>query len=218
MKTERQRSSRVTRWLTWISMLAVVSVGLGSLVRLALRSDAEPSPRAAVPIAPAIALDFALTDHRGARVTAETYRGKWLLVFFGFTHCPDVCPTTLAEFAEVMRRLGVDAKRVQPLFISVDPERDTPETLAKYVSAFDPRIVGLTGAPEEIARVAKPLGVYFARAPDEGDPKQYTVSHTSYTFLFDPGGRMAAGFGYDKTVDEIVAEMGRLGVSGGSTR
>ena len=107
---------------------------------------------------------FRLVDHTGASVTDETYRGKWLVMFFGFTHCPDICPTTLNKIADVIELLGKDAEKVQPLFVTVDPQRDTAETLPDYVAAFDSRIIGLTGSDEEIAAVARSYALWQREA------------------------------------------------------
>ena len=113
---------------------------------------------------------FTLTAHTGERMSDADFRGTYMLVFFGFTFCPDVCPTTLADMHAVMEALGEDAAAVQPLFVSVDPERDTPEALATYVAAFDDRIIGLTGSEQEVEAVADAYGVYYEYVPDDVDP------------------------------------------------
>lgn len=137
---------------------------------------------------------FALTAPDGTTVTDETYRGKWLLVFFGYTFCPDICPTTLNEIAAALDRLGPDAAKLQPLFITVDPERDTPEVMGQFTAAFDGRIVGLTGSPQQIAAVAREYGAYSAvRNAGAGD-KDYLVDHSTYIYLMDPRGKFARGF------------------------
>jgi protein SCO1/2 len=130
-----------------------------------------------------------LVDHTGAERTLEDYRGKVVVVFFGFTQCPDVCPTTLVELSEVMKLLGDRADEVQVLFVTVDPERDTPELLAKYVPAFDPRFVGLWGDSEAIARTAKDFKVFYQKSK-ETSPGSYSVDHTAGTYIFDPDGRV----------------------------
>jgi protein SCO1/2 len=128
---------------------------------------------------------FTLVDHTGAIVTDETYRGKWLVMFFGFTHCPDICPTTLSKIASMMELLGQDAEKVQPLFITVDPERDTVEVLRDYVAAFDRRIIGLTGSAEQIATVAK---IYDVISQRSGDGANYTIGHSTPIYIVDPNG------------------------------
>lgn len=133
--------------------------------------------------------DFTLTAHTGERVRLSDWRGRWVALYFGYTFCPDVCPTTLAQLAQARRQLGADAEKVQVIMVTVDPERDTPERLAAYVRAFDPTFVGLTGTPTEIAAVASPLGVYFARQ-EVGGASGYLVDHTASVLLLDPQGRL----------------------------
>jgi protein SCO1 len=152
----------------------------------------------------AIGGPFTLTDQTGKTVTDQTYKGKWLLVFFGFTFCPDVCPTTLNQVAQVMDRLGPLASQVQPLFITVDPARDTPPVLAQYTAAFDPRIVGLTGTPEEIAAAAKAYRVYYAKVDQGGD---YTMDHSAILYVMRPDGRYEAFFSADAKADDITAKL-----------
>ncbi|WP_459616496.1 SCO family protein [Bordetella sp. 2513F-2] len=131
--------------------------------------------------------DLALTDHNGTRRTLQDFAGKVQVVFFGFTQCPDVCPTALAELAQVMQKLGDDAGKVQVLLITVDPERDTPDVLKQYVTTFDPRFLGLTGTPDEIRRAAASFKAYYAKVPrDNGD---YTMDHTAAFYLFDAKGQ-----------------------------
>ncbi len=132
---------------------------------------------------------FALTGHDGKPRTLADFRGKVVAVFFGYTHCPDVCPTTLSEFAEAMRQLGPAADRVQVLFVTVDPERDTPELLSHYVPAFDPRFLGLYGDVETIARTAKAYRVFYQKVPGQ-TPGSYTVDHSAGSFVYDPQGRL----------------------------
>ena len=153
---------------------------------------------------------FELTDHTGQRRTLADFRGKVVLVFFGFTNCPDACPTAMAEMAQVVDRLGPDGARVQGIFISVDPERDTAEVLSKYVPAFHPSFIGLRGTPEEIARTAKEFKVYYkANKPEQGaDARHYLVDHTAAIFVLDPRGKprlyvSANGRSVDRMVDDV---------------
>ena len=132
------------------------------------------------------AKDFSLTDHNGQPRHLADFRGKVVTVFFGYTQCPDVCPTSLAGMAEVMRLLGSDAARLQVLFITVDPERDTRELLAQYVPAFNPSFLGLYGDPATTAAVAKDFKVFYRKV---GEGPNYTVDHSAGTFVFDPAGR-----------------------------
>jgi protein SCO1/2 len=152
----------------------------------------------------AIGGPFALTDQTGKAVTDQTYKGKWLLVFFGFTYCPDVCPTTLNQVAQVMDRLGPLASQVQPLFITVDPARDTPPVLAQYTAAFDPRIVGLTGTPAEIAAAAKAYRVYYAKVDQGSD---YSMDHSAILYVMRPDGRYEAFFAADAKADDMTAKL-----------
>ena len=129
-----------------------------------------------------------LTDHNGQRRTLANFRGKVVVVFFGFTHCPDVCPTTMLELSQVAKALGPDAGKMQVLFVTVDPERDTPEVLRQYIPSFNPAFLGLYGSVEETARAAKEFKVYFHKQPQRGG--DYTVDHTAGTYVLDPNGRL----------------------------
>ncbi|MBK4734746.1 SCO family protein [Noviherbaspirillum pedocola] len=135
------------------------------------------------------ARDFTLTDQNGKPRTLADFRGKAVVVFFGYTHCPDVCPTTMAEMAGVMKELGPQADRVQVLFITLDPARDTPEVLKAYVPAFDPRFLGLSGSQEQIDAVAKEFRVFYQKVPGK-EPGSYTLDHTAGSYVFDPQGRV----------------------------
>lgn len=133
--------------------------------------------------------DFALTDHHGKPRRLSEFRGKVVALFFGFTQCPEVCPTTLAEFAQVYRALGPDADRVQVIFVTLDPERDTRELLAQFVPAFDARFLALSGTPEQTRQVADAYDVTYRKVAGR-TPGFYTIDHTSYIFLFDASGRL----------------------------
>lgn len=135
------------------------------------------------------AKDFALTDHNGKQRTLADFKGKAVVVFFGYTQCPDVCPTTMAEMATVMKELGPLADKVQVLFITVDPERDTPELLSKYVPAFDSRFLGLVGDKAATDKVAKEFKVFYQKVPGK-EPGSYTMDHTAGSYVFDPQGRI----------------------------
>ena len=133
--------------------------------------------------------DFSLTDHNGRTRTLADFRGQVVVVFFGYTRCPDVCPTTLAEMKLVKEQLGEDGKRLQVVFITIDPERDTPQLLAKYVPAFDPSFLGLYGDAAATARVAKDFKVFYQKEPGK-TPENYTMAHTAASYVFDPQGRL----------------------------
>lgn len=151
---------------------------------------------------------FSLTDHNGQQVTEKTYAGQYKLVFFGYTYCPDVCPTTLTTLSNTLDILGSAAEKVTPLFISVDPERDTVEHLKEYVGYFHPRIVGLTGTEEQIAAVAKAYRVYYAKAkPSQDDPLDYLMDHSSITYLIGPDGSFLEHFSHGTEPEKIAERL-----------
>lgn len=152
---------------------------------------------------------FALTDAQGQRRTLAEFRGKVVVVFFGFTHCPDVCPTTMAELATVRQALGPDGARVQGIFVTVDPERDTPELLKSYVSAFAPDFVALRGTPEQTAALAKSFKVFYAKVPGK-TPDSYTVDHTAGSYVFDAQGRVRLFTRYGMGAEALAADLRRL--------
>ena len=133
--------------------------------------------------------DFALKDPSGRLRTLADFRGKAVVVFFGYTQCPDVCPATLASLAQAMKKLGADADRVQVLFVTVDPERDTPQILAQYAPAFDPRFLALYGDADQTARTAKEFKVIYQKVPGP-TPGSYTMDHSAGSYVFDPQGRL----------------------------
>ncbi|WP_442807733.1 SCO family protein [Trinickia soli] len=133
--------------------------------------------------------DFSLTDTSGKTRSLADYKDKAVVLFFGYTHCPDVCPTTMAELAQALQQLGPDAKRVQVLFVTVDPERDTPQVLSQYVQAFNPSFVGLRPSDAQLAKVAKDFRVYYAKVPG-ASPDSYTMNHTAASYVFDPSGKL----------------------------
>lgn len=150
---------------------------------------------------------FTLVDQKGNTVTDENFRGRWMLVFFGFTHCPDVCPTALNDISQTMSALGPLADKVQPIFITVDPERDTPQAMADYVANFDPRILALTGTDAQVAQAAKAYRVYYKKVP-QGDG--YTMDHTGILYLMDPQGRFMTHFTPNTPPDEMAARIRKL--------
>jgi protein SCO1/2 len=158
-----------------------------------------------LPQVAAIGGPFSLTDHNGRTVTDQDLRGRPFLVFFGFTHCPDICPTTMFEISEIIRKLGPDGDRVRAVFISVDPERDTPAALKDYVSSFDPRIIALTGDDAAIAGVAKAYRAIYRKVPlKEGG---YTMDHTAIIYLMDKEGRFVTPFSLKRTTDAAAADL-----------
>ena len=181
---------------------------LVGLVLAACRGDPGPVPLEGATIGG----PFALTSHEGRRVTDADMAGKYRLVYFGFTFCPDVCPVDLQTIGAGLRRFEESdpdrAEKVQPIFVSVDPERDTPQVLSEYVAAFHPRLIGLTGTPEEIARVARAYGVYYQRgAPSEGGG--YGVDHARMAILYGPDGKPIVIVPHDQGPDGVAAELDR---------
>jgi len=152
---------------------------------------------------------FALTDHTGKPRTLADFKGKAVVVFFGYTQCPDVCPTTMAEMATVMQKLGPLADQVQVLFITLDPERDTQELLANYVPAFDKRFLGLRGTPEQTAKTAKEFKVFYSKVPGT-DPGSYTIDHTAGSYVFDRDGRLRLFVRHGQGPDPIVHDLRQL--------
>lgn len=153
---------------------------------------------------------FSLVDHKGRPVTDRDFRGKFMLVFFGYTFCPDVCPIDLQIISKAVDALGEAGNRVQPIFITVDPERDTPEVLARYVSHFHPRLLGLTGTPEQVAVAAQAYGVLYIKAIDaavSGDREQaqYLMDHSALTYLLGPDGRFRAAFPHSTDPNKLAA-------------
>ena len=152
------------------------------------------------------AREFQLTGHDGKPRTLADFRGKVVVLFFGFTHCPDICPATLAQFAQAAKQLGADGDRVQFLFVTVDPERDTAEVLAQYVPAFDSRFVGLTGDAQAIARTAKEFKVIFQKQAGK-TADSYTVDHSAGTYVFDREGRVRLFVRHDQPVEDVVHDI-----------
>jgi protein SCO1/2 len=202
--------------MQWKSMGLVVAGAIALLVagRWAVENWlAAPQPSQGEAL---IESEFSLVDHTGNSVTDEDFEGKWQLVVFGFTSCPDVCPTALIGVSAVLEELGDGAEQVQPLFITVDPERDTPEVMAEYVANFDPRILGLTGSPEQIKQAAQAFRAHYAKVEQEGQPDGYTMDHSAFLYVMSPDGEYATHF---SPADEpvTVADAIRAYVSGERT-
>ncbi|GLH78631.1 copper-binding protein [Bradyrhizobium sp. SSBR45G] len=191
--------SNATRPLVIVGAFAaslVVGLSLMFLIMGGGRNIAAPA---------AIGGPFQLTDQSGAVVTEKSLEGRPTLIFFGFTHCPDVCPTSLFEISEVLRAMGKDADGVNAYFISVDPERDNPATMKDYLSSFDSRLKGLTGDPEVLAKVLTEYRVYAKKVPlKDGD---YTMDHTALVYLMDRSGRFVAPFNLKRTPEEAAADL-----------
>ena len=151
--------------------------------------------------------DFRLTDADGHERSLADYRGKYVMVFFGYVYCPEVCPTALIRAAEARNGLGADREKVQVITITLDPERDSPAAIGKYAVAFDPSFVGLWGTPERIREVAKEFRVYYQKVPIG---QSYSVDHTALTYIFDPEGRLRLAMGHQLTRDQYIADLRRL--------
>lgn len=149
---------------------------------------------------------FTLLDQDGRRVTEKDFLGKYMLVFFGYTYCPDVCPTELQVMTAALDQMGAEAQRIQPVFVSIDPDRDTPSVLKAYVGNFGDRLVGLTGTPEEVAAMAKAYRVYYARAGG-GSGKDYLMDHSSIIYLMGPDGRFVKHMPYTTDAPKLAAEL-----------
>ncbi len=175
------------------SWIRVLVCALACSMVLVACDNKPPVPKAAFTNTDITGIDYAqgfeLIDHTGQKRTLADYKGKAVVVFFGFTHCPDVCPTTLAEMAAVKKELGADSDKLQVLFVTVDPERDTQQALADFVPAFDPSFIGLYGTPEQTAKLQKDFKLFVQKVKNkEGDG--YSVDHTAGSYVYDPQGRI----------------------------
>ena len=202
--------------LTVLPILVLLALAAaGALWRL---GDLRSQSATATPASPSAELGgpFSLTDQYGMRRTDMEFRGKYMLIFFGYTSCPDVCPTTLAVEAEALDKIGSRAGLVAPIFISVDPQRDTPDRLKSYLSAFDakppaarPNFVGLTGSEEEIAKAAEAYRVYYRAHLDalHGNGADYSIDHTGNVYLMSPEGKFIAYYSQGILPDEMAADL-----------
>jgi protein SCO1/2 len=196
----RGRSFRVLPVLG--AFLCGLVLVFGAIIHISGRS-----PSAIGPAIAAVGGPFHLEDQNGKPVSDEAMKGRPFLVFFGFAHCPDVCPTTLFEMSEVIRQLGKDADRIGALFITVDPERDTPAVLKDYLSSFDPHLRGLSGDPAAINAAIKAYRVYAKKIPLEGG--DYTMDHTAVVYLMDKDGHFVAPFNLKRSPEAAAAELRR---------
>lgn len=151
--------------------------------------------------------DFRLTDADGRERSLADYRGKYVMLFFGYVYCPEVCPTVLLRAAEVRNAFGAQKEKIQVITITLDPERDTPADIGNYATAFDPSFVGLWGTPERIREVAKEFHVYYQKVPTGNS---YSVDHTAFTYIFDPEGRLRLAMGHKQTTEQYIADLRRL--------
>jgi len=193
-------------------LLAVILI-IGALAFAALQAHRQAGQTSGDKITamPAIGGPFSLVDQNGNAATEATFKGKLMLVYFGYTYCPDVCPTTLTEMGNAVEALGPQGDKVMPVFITVDPVRDTPEHLKEYLSFFHPRFVALTGTPEQVAAAAKAYRVYYAKAKtgitSASDALDYLVDHTSIVYLMGPEGGLKAHFPHGTSADAMAKKI-----------
>jgi protein SCO1/2 len=199
-ESRRMTPQAARLWLVLGAFLAGLALCFGVIALIA-------GPRSSAPVFQAAQVGgaFRLLDQDGKPITDQDLKGKPFLVFFGFTRCPDVCPTTLFDVSEVMRSLGPDADRTAALFVTVDPERDTAAALKDYLASFDPHVHGLTGDPAALAAVAKAYRVYYKKVPlDGGD---YTMDHTAIVYLMDKEGHFVSPFSLKRKPEVAAAEL-----------
>ena len=192
-----------------LTLVFAVIVGLGLATTLFLVSKHQTGmPQSTgselIPVTEdAFGGPFTLTDHTGKKVTEKDFAGKYRLIYFGFTYCPAICPTELAKITSAMKLVGDKGKDIQPIFITVDPERDTVEAMGKYVEMFHPSLVGLTGTPEEIKAVAKAYKIYFAKVQDES-MNDYTMDHSSFIYFIGPDDRLLRIFRMEDSAEDMA--------------
>jgi protein SCO1 len=189
----------LVRWMTGLCCV---------LAAPALLESAQFAGQAVVP--PPAALDFTLQASDGSEFKLSQQRGKVVLLNFGYTFCPDVCPTTLAELSQVRARLGDAAKRVQTAFITLDPERDTPERLNIYIKTFDPTFIGLTGNAEQLAHVRTMYGVVAEKETPHSPSAGYLIAHSAYTYVIDPKGQLRLLFPFGMSIEEMADDIKQL--------
>ncbi|NWG16969.1 MAG: SCO family protein [Chloroflexi bacterium] len=217
MASQTDKSKKTTLFLLAALLVSVVVVAF--VLYQAARRPAEAAPEdteyTGTVYDPPVELSvFTLPSSTGEPLSLSDLRGRWAVLFFGYTHCPDFCPLTLAEYKQVRRLLGDDADAVQIVFISVDGVRDTPEALAKYLALFDPTFIGLSGDDETLARIGPEYSLFYERRTDTGSGADYLIDHTTRSYLVDPEGRLRVSFAFG-TEPEIVAESIRRQIKAG---
>jgi protein SCO1 len=194
--------------LLLVAALVAAFIILGSAAFLAVELHDNGKGAAGTLLGSAIGGSFTLVDQNGKTVTNTALEGKWLLVYFGYTHCPDACPTTLNNIALALHDLGKKSDEVRPVFITIDPERDTPLVMKDYVTAFDAPILALTGTAAEVAQAAKNYRVYYAKHPEAGG--DYSMDHSSVIYVMDPKGRFTASFTGEDPPAQIAERLKKL--------
>ena len=205
---QRPRPPRPRSHLVLAAALLAGFAILGAGAFVALELHGNPRGAAGTLLGSAIGGPFKLVDQNGRTVTNTDLEGKWLLVYFGYTHCPDACPTALNNIALALDDLGIEKKEVRPVFITIDPERDTSQALKDYVAAFGAPILALTGNDAAIAQAANEYRVYYAKHPEAGG--DYSMDHTSIIYVMDPKGRFTASFTGEDAPAEIAARLKKL--------
>jgi protein SCO1/2 len=194
------RPARTAPYALIGAALAVLLIGTGAFLWLTNTNPARSM----------IGGPFTLTSGDGVTVTDKDFRGKYMLIYFGYTFCPDICPTSLNTVAEALDRLGAKAERVLPLFITIDPKRDTPDAVKQYAQAFGPRMVGLTGSQAQVDIVAKAYRVYYREHRTGPGPNDYTMDHSSILYLVGPDGNFVAPIRAEQPPEDIAAALRRL--------
>ncbi len=185
--------------------LAYVFMGGGTPVTMALRESVSTGKAL-------VGGPFSLIDQTGKAVTDKDFKGRYLLVFFGYTFCPDICPSGLQVISAALDQLGQDADKITPVFISIDPARDTPEKMGAYVKSFHPRLIGLTGSPADVAAAIKAYRVYAKKVPDDRSPADYTMDHSSVVYLMGPTGELVT-FSAEISKPDVLAQQLRKGLA-----
>jgi protein SCO1/2 len=183
----------------------IVALGCVAAGGLGYETEQSSGPRVVTVGTPQIGGPFSLTNQNGQRKTDADFRGRWMLVYFGYTNCPDVCPTTLALMSAALKELGGRATLIAPIFITVDPGHDTPKMLKEYLASVDSRFIGLTGSQQQIAVVAREYKVYSVKRPLKGGG--YAIDHSSVVCLMDPSGKFAAVYDNSQTPEQIAADL-----------
>jgi len=188
--------------LLFAALVLALAGGIGSYACMSQRLERQQGSGVALVGGP-----FTMTDQTGRRVSEKDFLGKHMLVFFGYTYCPDICPTELQVMMAALDQLGEQAEKVQPVFVSIDPARDTPEVMKAYVENFGPRLIGLTGSPEEVAAMAKAYRAYYAKSGDTSSPDAYLMDHSSIIYLMGPDGRFRKHFTYTTDAQRLAGEL-----------
>jgi protein SCO1/2 len=201
--TDSMNKRQALRTLAWFGVAAAAGVQLAGC------TEAKPSFNAVDITGADYARDFSLADADGKVRTLADFKGKAVVLFFGYAQCPDVCPTTMSEMAQVKQQLGADGDKLQVVFVTVDPARDTPEVMKAYMGAFDPSFVALIPTPDQLAAVAKDFKVYFKKV-DGKTPTSYSMDHSAASFVYDPQGRLRLYARYGAGVAPMVADLKTL--------